>query len=56
MTVRHPIMGARIPPDLKREFAEIATQQNTTVSKLTRGLIQTFVEKNRRNNHATASN
>ena len=49
------IMGLRLPPDLKREFAEIATQQNTTVSKLTRGLIQTFVEKNRRKTHATAN-
>ena len=56
MTVRHPIMGARIPPDLKREFAEIASQKNTTVSKLTRELIQNFVKTTKENSHATVSN
>ncbi len=46
--MKSPVLGLRLPPPLKREFAEIATKQNTTVSKLPRGLIQTFVEKNRR--------
>ena len=55
MTAQHPIIGLRLPPDLKREFAEIASQQNTTVSKLTREFIETFVKKHRRNNHATAN-
>ena len=53
MTARHPIMGLRLPPALKREFAEIASQKDTTVSHLTRGLIETFVKKHRKNNHAS---
>jgi predicted transcriptional regulator len=53
---RSKIMGLRLPPALKREFAEIASQKDTTVSALSRGLIETFVKKHRRNNHATVSN
>lgn len=49
------IMGLRLPPALKREFAEIASQKNTTVSALSRGLIETFVKKHRRNNHAATN-
>lgn len=56
MTARYPIIGARIPPALKQEFADIATKQNTTISVLTRGLIITFVKKNRSKTHATANN
>ena len=47
------IMGLRLPPALKREFAEIAVAKNTTVSNLTRGLIETFVKKHRKNSHAS---
>ena len=55
MTARHPIMGLRIPRELKREFSEIAAQQNTTMSVLTRGLIEIFVKKHRKQNNATAN-
>ena len=43
--MKSPVLGLRLPPPLKREFAEIATKQNTTVSKLTRELIQTFIKQ-----------
>ena len=49
------IIGLRLPPALKREFAEIASQKDTTVSALSRELIQNFVKKHRRNTHATVS-
>ena len=45
MTARYPIIGVRIPPALKQEFADIATKQNTTMSVLTRELIQTFIKQ-----------
>ena len=48
-------VGLRLPQALKREFAEIAAAKNTTVSNLTRGLIETFVKKHRRNTHATVN-
>lgn len=49
-------IGLRLPPALKREFVEIASQKDTTISALSRELIQNFVKKHRRNNHATVSN
>lgn len=53
--MQNSIIGLRLPPNLKREFADIATKQSTTVSKLTRGLIETFVKKHRKQNNATAN-
>lgn len=49
------IMGLRLPPALKREFAEIASQKDTTVSALSRELIQTFIKKHRKQNRETAN-
>lgn len=54
--MQNPIMGLRIPPALKREFAEIASQRSSTVSELTRQLIQNFVKKQRKQSHATIGN
>ncbi|WML91241.1 hypothetical protein RCF98_02540 [Thiothrix lacustris] len=53
--MKSPVMGLRLPPDLKREFAEIATKQNTTISALSRELIQNFVKTTKENSHATAN-
>ena len=51
------IIGLRISFALKREFAEIATKQNTTISALSRELIENFVKNHQKeNSHATVSN
>ena len=49
------IIGLRLAPNVKREFADIAAAQNTTMSVLTRGLIDSFIKKHRRKTHATAN-
>lgn len=54
--MQNPIIGLRLTPALKREFAEIASQQNTTISALSRELIQNFVKTTKENSHATVSN
>ena len=46
------IMGLRLPPALKREFVEIASQKNSTISALSRELIQNFVKATKENSHA----
>ncbi|EIJ35731.1 hypothetical protein [Thiothrix nivea] len=53
--MQNSIIGLRLPPDLKREFADIASQQNTTMSVLTRGLINNFIKKHRKQNRETAN-
>lgn len=53
--MQNSIIGLRLPPDLKREFAEIASQQNNTMSLLTRQLIRNFVKKHRKNSHASTN-
>lgn len=53
--MKSPVLGLRLPPALKREFAEIASQKNSTVSALSRELIQNFVKTTKENNHATAN-
>lgn len=50
------VIGLRLPTALKQQLADIASQQNTTMSVLTRGLIVTFLKKNRSKTHATANN
>lgn len=53
--MKNPIMGLRLPRELKREFAEIASQQNSTMSLLTRQLIQNFVKTTKETNDAAAN-